>query len=179
MKGMSFDPGKYCGWSAGQQRVLGERANLLGCGILDRGFSAGRDDRVEEALDLLMRFQPDVVFVETVSFVVPREGFGTDMAGNLVRAATLGGRLYQLAKDHGFEVHEVAAEAWRKAIVGKSTAENAEIKPLVIVRYLNWPPVSNNHERDAGGLLSYGLERELRKLANPKMFAAMTARSAR
>ncbi len=168
MKGVSFDPGADCAWSAGELAKPGQRVHLLGMGVLDRGIAEGRDDRVAEARDLLARFNPDVVLVETVLFVVDRAGLGAHMAGHLVRAARLGGRLYQLAEDHGFAVEEVAAETWRRFVVGKSTAENAEIAPVVKMRFANWPKKSNNHERDAGGLLVYGLERALRaELAHP------------
>ncbi len=162
MKALAFDPGAHCGWTAARQEKLGHLPEALGVGVLDRGVAEGRDDRVAEALELLMRFKPDVVFVETVNFVYAREGFGADMGGHLVRAARLGGRLYQLAEDHGFPVAEVAAERWRKCIVGNARAENSQIKQVVLVRYGNWPKVSNNHERDGGGLCLFGLEAVLR-----------------
>lgn len=165
MKGMSFDPGAHCGWAAGEQHRPGERVEALGCGVLDRGISDGIDDRVAEAYDLIARFRPDVILVETVSFVFPREGFGPDMAGNLVRASRLGGRIYQLSEDHGYPTAEVSAEQWRKAIVGKASPENNEITPVIMARYLNWPKRSNNHERDAGGLLAFGLDAVLRTRA--------------
>lgn len=166
MKALSFDPGAHCGWTAAHADKLGQLPEALGIGILDRTHTSGRDARVAEALDLLLRFQPDVVFVETVHFVVPRPGMGSDMAGHLSSAARLGGRLYQLAYDHGFAVAEVTAERWRKIIAGSAQAENARIKGAVLLRYGNWPTTSNNHERDAGGLCAFGLEAAIRAFRN-------------
>lgn len=179
MKGMSFDTGKHCAWTAGRLDMPGARVELLGCGELDRGFDQGRDDRVAEALDLLVRFEPDIVFVETVFDVFEREGLTANMAGHLVRAARLGGRIYQLAEDHGFRAEEIAAETWRLRIVGKRSPENREITPVVKLRFLNWPKSSNNHERDAGGLLAYGLDKALREQLVLPMVRAVEARAKR
>jgi Holliday junction resolvasome RuvABC endonuclease subunit len=161
VKALAFDPGAHCGWTAAQQLVPGQRPEALGVGILDRKLPSGSDARVAEALELMARFQPDVIFVETVLFVVPRAGLGADMAGHLSSSARLGGRIYQAAEDHGYPVAEVTAERWRKCIVGNARAENADIKRVVLVRYSNWPGRTNNHERDAGGLCAFGLEAAL------------------
>lgn len=159
MRGLSFDPGASCGFVVADHVSPGSRATLVACGVLDHGTDS---ERIAEAFALLTKYAPDVIFVESVHFVVPRAGFGSDMAGHLVRAAKLGGRLMQLAMDHGFAAEEVSAEEWRKCMVGTATPENAEIAPVILMRFSNWPQRSNNHERDAGGLCLYGLERALR-----------------
>jgi hypothetical protein len=156
---MSFDPGAHCAFVVADHVSPGSRAKLVACGILDHGTD---NERIAEAFALLTKYAPDVVFVEAIRFVVPRAGFSTDMAGHLLFAAKLGSRILQLALDHGFAAEEVSAEEWRKCMVGSATPENAEITPVILMRYANWPKQSNNHERDAGGLCLYGLERALR-----------------
>lgn len=178
LKALAFDPGAHCGWTAARLEKFGHLHEALGIGQLDRVSESGRDLRVAEALDLLMRFQPDVVFVETVLFVVPRPGMGSDMAGHLSRTARLGGRLYQLAEDHGFAVAEVTAERWRKVIAGHAQADNARIKQSVLSHYGNWPRQSNNHERDAGGLCAFGLEAALRVFRNGTPLTSETLQAA-
>lgn len=165
MKALAFDPGKHAGWAVADLAAAGARGVAVACGILDRGIADGRDERVAEGIDLIARHCPDLVLVETVDFVVARERFGADMAGHLVRAARLGGRLFQAAIDHGFEAQEVSAEEWRRALTGTGQPENKAIAEVIRLRYANWPAKSNNHERDAAGLALYGADRAMRRRA--------------
>lgn len=170
MRGLSFDPGERCAFVVGDQACAGQKATLISCGILDR---ASDDARIAEAHGLLVKYEPDIVFVETVGFVVARVGFSPDMAGHLVAATELAGRLRQLALDHGFVAEKIRAEEWRKQIVGTATPTNAQITPVIRLRFHNWPAQSNNHERDAGGLFLYGIERALRTKAGVPQIALM------
>ncbi len=150
MKAMGFDPGKRAAWLAMERAKVGAGL-VLGCGMLDRIGPLGEDQRVAEAVDFMIRFEPEVVGVETVTDVYAREGFGPHMAGHLLRAARLGGRIFQAATDHGFHAVEITAERWRKWLVNSRQARNPKIRQAMRVRFKNWPG-GNEHEADAGGV---------------------------
>jgi len=161
VKALGYDPGsKKPGWCA-LEAVTGARVVLLGCGILDRRGPKGEDQRVEEALDHFPRFQPDLIGVETVDHVFGRKGFGPHMAGHLLRAGRQGARIYQAAIDHGYDAHEVAAEAWRRWLVGSPQADNPAILATVRVRVRGWPADATNHEADAAGVALFVLSRAM------------------
>ena len=163
MRSIGFDPGKHAGWTALELPRAGARANLLGRGILSRGIADGIDHRVEEALELMLRFEIDLVGVEAVDFVVGRKGFGPNMAGHLMRAARLGARIYQVALDHGFAAENVTAELWRRWLVGSPQADNPAIAATMRVRIADGSSRSNNHERDGSGVALFVAERALRR----------------
>lgn len=49
-------------------------------------------------------------------------------------------------------VLECPAVRWRKDVVGKGSATNAEVKAAVLRLVGGWPKRSDNHERDAAGV---------------------------
>jgi len=152
MRVIGFDPGAHLGWVALDVARPGARAAWIAAGVL-RG-----EARVRLALELYIEHQPDAVIVEAVEAVYGRDRFGAGMASALLAAERLGGRLYQLAEDHGIPAHTITAAQWRKAITGNGRATDEAIKAAILLRCAGWPKRSNAHERDAAGVAIVGAE---------------------
>lgn len=76
----------------------------------------------------------------------------TAHAAGMARAA------YEITRDVRQGLSEVPAPEWRRWIVGKPNASNAEVAVAVKARIPSWPKQSNNHERDAGGMAIYAAQ---------------------
>jgi hypothetical protein len=147
---VAFDSGRVnCGWSA-LRIVSPTKAAALGCGVLDRGMV--------EAREILARFRPFAVGVELPKRAFPKDGFGPRMAGNLIQAARVGGRLEEAAEATGAVVHAFEADIWRGAIMGAAQATDDMVATWVRRRIAGWPVDASSHENDAGGAAIYTYE---------------------
>lgn len=148
---LGIDPGsRHVGWAA-----IDDAGGYLLAGVLDlaqlgpagvvsklRAFVAGTG-------------ASRTVAVETVEAVGYRPGFGPRMAGDLVRAARLGGKIVQAFADDGVLVTEPTAEAVRMHFFGRPSVDAAATRALVQQRIAGWPKVSNGHARDAAAVALY------------------------
>lgn len=120
---------------------------------------------------ILSVYNPDLVAIERVETVVPRDGFGPNMAGNLYRSGWTGGELRDRARTMGFnvvlvEAPEVRAAFGIRAPKGKADAMAAQV---LRARCPSWPAPakpgqrsSTVHERDAALAGLFAVMREQR-----------------
>lgn len=87
----------------------------------------------------------DLVAVELPQGYVHHAARGPE----LLRAAKVGGALVQVAKARGIQVVETNATEVRKALCRRPNAGDAEVKMMVYLRVIDWPKISNSHQRDA------------------------------
>ena len=152
---IGVDSGETTAWGL----VEGDRC-ALALGELDYGHEG------EHLTRLIAEWHPVAVAVEVVKRVHPvvrkgRSGISTTQAMALYTTGRRAERVICAAKAAGVQVVEVAAEEWRAAVVGKARADNAMIDRVLRVRLRNFPAPrkSNNHERDALGIATYGAVR--------------------
>ena len=160
-----FDGGKKTGWSVLDVPMHAhELPVFVACGILDRSR------RAEEAGEIIRRYGVELVGLERVLNVHPKDGgIGASMASHLLRAAEITGEIRNEARHCGCPVNWCQAREWRKVIVGKANAEPARITAAIKLRIPGWPRVSNGHERDGGGVALWtGLTAEIREWAVDK-----------
>lgn len=109
----------------------------------------------------------DAVCVEVSSGVQSQGksvGAGFGIARGLIAASEQAGMLLGWAQALGVPVLRVSAHDWRKAIIGKRNASDAEIKAALPRVVIDVPERSNSHVRDAIGVATWGL-RELQRRA--------------
>lgn len=104
-----------------------------------------------------------IIAIETNETYVTRER--NVNPAPFINAARIGGELAGYARALGLRVVAVSAHEWRRAIVGKRNASDADIKAAVS-RLVDLPKRSNAHERDAIGVALYA-ERFVRLGAKP------------
>lgn len=84
---------------------------------------------------------------------------GAAAAMGVSRAATAGAKLAGRLRGHaealGLRVVEIPATEWRRGIVGKGNASDAEVKRALALR-LVWQGRTNADERDAAGCALWG-----------------------
>ena len=149
---LGVDPGsRWIGWAA-----MSDSGRLVGAGVLDLEQIDARGI-VRALRSYLAAGSPAsrLVGVETVEAVGHRPGFGPRMAGDLVRAARLGGKIVQAFTDDGVLVKEPTAEEVRSHFFGRPVVDGAAVKALVRERIAGWPKVSNGHARDAAAVALY------------------------
>ncbi len=102
------------------------------------------------------------VGIECVEAVGYRPGFGTRMAGDLVRAARLGGRIAQAFEDRGAAVTEVTAEEVRTHFFNQRSVDAKAVRALVELKAPGWPKKlpgvlakDAGHARDAAAVALY------------------------
>lgn len=152
MIALGIDPGANCGWG------IVDASRVVGFGLLTAGDEAGA------MVDLIRRYRPGLVVIETLTRVHPvvRDGvagISTTQAFALYQAGKLAGSLLFCASLH-LQAIEVTAEAWRGAVVGKQRASNAEIEAVLRSKLQGFPAArkSNNHHRDALGVAAFGAQ---------------------
>lgn len=148
MRVLAFDPGAEIGWAA-----LDHTGKLLDSYGSTRGMN-----HVEQILSDFSRVASaaDIVAVERNPFFAT--GQRAFNPSPLIDAAFVGGTIKGLAMGHGLTVVEASAHQWRQAIVGKRTANDAEVK-AALLRIMPGLPRCNAHVRDAIGLALYAGKR--------------------
>lgn len=87
-------------------------------------------------------------------------GAASSIATGLIRTLWIATEVACRAQLAGIEVVRVRAATWRARVVKRTKAggDGAEHIPETInAGFVNWPQSSNEHERDAGGILLYGV----------------------
>lgn len=147
---LGFDPGATTGWA--YLEVSLAAATWIAAG-------AERDPS-----ELLHRVQTtatlDLVALERVATVFPRDRFGTAMARDLAHASWIGGEIAGAVRMLRRAVAECEATEWRKALVGATSPSDAKITRALRM-HLRLPARSNAHERDAAGVALFCARREL------------------
>lgn len=129
---------------------------------------------------VLHRFCPGVageVVIERVRKVIPRDRFCASMASAIGDAQWIGGEVAATAWCRGHGVATVRAADWRRRIVGSGAAKDASIAPVILASIEDWPRQSNEHVRDAAGLVLYR-ERASRNLCAGIIPSPAVARAA-
>lgn len=149
---IGVDPGETTAWGL----VEGDRCALALGELL-------YDHEAAHLTRLIAEWHPVAVIVEVVRRVHPvmrkgRSGISTTQAMALYAAGRRAERVIMAAHYKGVQVIEASAEEWRAAVVGKAQADNATIDRVLRTRLRNFPAPrkSNNHERDALGIATYG-----------------------
>ena len=70
----------------------------------------------------------------------------------LMATTRVAGYVVGAAQGMGLSVTEVKPEVWRRAIVNKAQASDAQVKLAIQTFVRRWPARSNNHVRDAAGV---------------------------
>lgn len=148
---IGFDPGATTGWAA--IRIVGQRGIYLDGGTV----------RGPEGLEGLELPWAHFVVYEHVSKIYRRDDFGTGMATALGEASYLAGMIRGIMRGRGIPSAPCSAAEWRKALVGKARASDAEIKATLMPRIAAAPARTNAHVRDAIGVALYGGLRLLRQ----------------
>ena len=158
---IGVDPGETTAWGL----VEGDR-RALALGELTYDHEGAHLAR------LIAEWHPVAVVVEVVKRVHPvmrkgRSGISTTQAMALYAAGRRAERVIGAARAAGVQVIEASAEEWRAAVVGKAQADNAMIDRVLRVRLLGFPAPrkSNNHERDALGIATYGAAMAMRTMS--------------
>lgn len=82
-------------------------------------------------------------------------GFSPARVKNIILTSRWAGKFSAVATERGCRVVEAPPEEWRKAIVGKRTPSDREIKDVVVPMIFGWPRQSRDHHRDAAGMAMY------------------------
>lgn len=115
------------------------------------------DDATRDALACdLCRDELDLVVIEKIGAVFPKDGFGVFMAQSLMRTAVICDRIRAHFEARRLRVLEVGASTWRKAVVGKGNASDSMVKAAIELVVTDWPKTSRNHVRDAAGCALWG-----------------------
>jgi hypothetical protein len=84
-------------------------------------------------------------------------GAGLSIGKHLIASAEQAGLLLGWAQAHRVPTLRATAHVWRKAVVGKGNATDAEVKVAVTRQVAGLPERTNAHVRDAVGLGVWGL----------------------
>jgi Holliday junction resolvasome RuvABC endonuclease subunit len=168
---LSFDPGRAIGHACidflASRGCPGGRPRIIALETIETAAAIHGTSPFSRALDILSAYEPHraecIVAIETNDTYVTRER--NVNPAPFINAARIGGELAGYARALGLRVVEVSAHEWRRAIVGKRTASDAEVK-AAIGRIVDLPKQSNAHERDACGVALYA-ERFIRLGAKP------------
>ena len=151
---LGLDPGSH---TTGYAILDAERATVsfVECGSLENEELAAwlYDDAHDVDCVAIERIE-GVAFAPKGAGIVPHLLSASNAAGVAKGAA-------QLLSTNRARVHivEASAREWRKAIVGKANASDADVKRVVTLHVQGWPKVSNAHERDAAGVAMYAARR--------------------
>lgn len=147
---LGLDPGSR---STGYAILDAERAmvSFVECGSLENDELAAwlYDDAHDVGCVAIERIE-GIAFAPKGPGIVPHLLSASNAAGVAKGAAQL------LSHVH---IVEASAREWRKAIVGKANASDADVKRVVTLHVQGWPKVSNAHERDAAGVAMYAARR--------------------
>jgi len=147
---LGIDPGATTAWAL--LEVGAARASFVSKGSTTAGVAIC-------ALEQIMRDHRPLVAIERVVNVHGSARMGSSYAEGLVHAAWIGGELAGIAHVIGCRVETVQAGVWRQALCTSRVASDGEVKQMVRLRVPDWPPKSNEHERDAAGVALWaGLE---------------------
>lgn len=149
---LAFDPGKTIGFAA--VSFYSSHPDVID--------SSSESDLVywRDELPKLPKRNQDatlVVAVETNETYATRERNINPVP--LINAARIGGEIAGFARGLGLRVVEASALEWRRAIVGKRNASDAEIK-TALSRLVDLPR-TNAHVRDSIGLALYAYRKIL------------------
>jgi Holliday junction resolvasome RuvABC endonuclease subunit len=149
---LGIDPGAHTGWA-----TVEDGKRVIDFGVLTP------DEAPERVRAILSDSAIGLVAIEKVIHVHPvvrkgKAGISTVQTLALIDAGWLGGDLRRVALTLGVPTITFAAEEWRKAMIGKPTADNAMIDRVLRLRLRDFPAPrkSANHERDAMGIAAYG-----------------------
>lgn len=114
--------------------------------------------KLRDNVDRIFWGQPrwTIVTLERVIRVKPRGRMSAHMATCLASCSWVGGEIASVARERGFTVQTVDAEAWRLALTGKTGPTDREVARAIRERIEGWPAQSNAHERDSGGVCVHG-----------------------
>ena len=103
----------------------------------------------------------DLVAVETPKGIPYGKDLGKirGRSRDLLATGIEAGRLLGMASCYEVEIEQASAEEWRKAIVGKSSAADWQVKVQIRQRVMAWPLRTPVHARDAAGMALYAHER--------------------
>jgi Holliday junction resolvasome RuvABC endonuclease subunit len=146
---LSFDPGtNETGWCS-----LDVRGGSGGLPITATYRDAGKVQSTPGELGLLMRVQaPDVIGIERLEGFAFGAGKGPGVVAALVSSSRISGMITALAYAQRISTVEMTAREWRQLVLGNPSATDHRIADVVPRLIHGWPPRSNVHTRDAGGL---------------------------
>jgi hypothetical protein len=93
--------------------------------------------------------------VESVHFDAKSVRSGSSIATHLIRTSWLDMLIGDAAQAAGIEVQRVKAATWRARVAGrrKRGGAGAELIPAAVAKAIDkWPPGTDDHENDAGGV---------------------------
>lgn len=152
---LGFDPGAWVGYAlvdigprvpvllrAGKLRYDRDRSEVSGQELLEQALGEPRS--------------VDLVAIEKVVQVYPRQGFSTPMATAIANATRIEGRLFEAARTKNLETSGATAKEWRYAITGLISPSDAAIKSVLSRRVTIAPGERMSaHARDALGVSLY------------------------
>lgn len=162
---LAFDPGKALGFA--EVHFTDRRPTVARMSTIDS---------LDEARNLIGTIESETEGGEIPSVVVgvERNGFHGRRDGAIDPkhwgdSMWCGGEIAGFCRGlkygfYGFDTFEFSALEWRRAVIGKSNASDAEVK-RVLSALVALPARSNAHERDAVGLALY-VERRIRVTDN-------------
>jgi Holliday junction resolvasome RuvABC endonuclease subunit len=144
MRVLGLDAGRDVGWSVLDVDHNGRRVWWCADGVLRRHA------RVPDLLAILLE-EPEL---ELVAVEVP-EGYAykgrAAAVPYLLEAQRIGGELQGVAGARGLATVSMPATRWRRALCGKASASDDEVRRMLRVRVLALPTRTSVHARDAAG----------------------------
>jgi len=152
MRLLGIDPGPTsCGWALIAVETATFARSLRVDWIDGNEITSSRS----AFIGLLIAHRPDVIVIER-----PR-WHGTDgadlkktagMAANLIETTYPAARFAEIAHCTGRPCYEIPAQTWRHGLLGRNSANDADVTRALNVFVRKMPKRSNAHKRDACGV---------------------------